>query len=174
MVRLRKVVPPHCADIFAKLEWENPTGSMKDRMAYGAITRAEEDGRLQPGDTVVEYSGGSTGASLGLVCSAKGYRLRVISSDAFSQDKLDHMAALGAELTIIRRSKESGLATFLRSGIRCLWTTSCRSAQMMRRTWRGALRERKRSSQERLPGQTSSPRFKWHSAWGQGPRWSRS
>jgi cysteine synthase A len=111
MVQLRKVVPPHCAEIFAKLEWENPTGSMKDRMAYGAITRAEENGRLKPGDTVVEYSGGSTGASLGLVCSAKGYRLRIVSSDAFSQDKLDHMAALGAELTIIPGEGGPGVTT---------------------------------------------------------------
>jgi len=63
MVQLRKVVPPHCADIFVKLEWENPTGSMKDRMALAVISRAEEDGRLKPGDTVLEYTGGSTGAS---------------------------------------------------------------------------------------------------------------
>ena len=109
MVRLRKVVPPNCADIFVKLEGGNPTGSMKDRMAYGAISRAEEEGRLKPGDTVVEYSGGSTGASLALVCAAKGYRLKIVSSDAFSQDKLDHMAALGAELTIIR--SEDGFTT---------------------------------------------------------------
>ncbi len=102
MVRLRNVVPPNCADIFVKLEWENPTGSMKDRMAQAVISRAEEDGRLRPGDTVVEYTGGSTGASLALVCAAKGYRIQLVSSDAFSQEKLDQMAALGAELTLIR------------------------------------------------------------------------
>ena len=62
IVRLRKVVPPGCADILVKLEWENPTGSMKDRMAQAVISRAEEDGRLKPGDTVVEYTGGSTGS----------------------------------------------------------------------------------------------------------------
>jgi cysteine synthase len=101
MVRLRKVVPPGCADIFVKLEWENPTGSMKDRMAQAAISRAEADGRLRPGDTVVDYTGGSTGASLALVCAAKGYRIHLVSSDAFSQEKLDHMAALGAELTLL-------------------------------------------------------------------------
>jgi cysteine synthase A len=84
-----------------KLEWENPTGSVKDRMAQAVIARAEELGRLKPGDTVVEYTGGSTGASLALVCAAKGYRLRIVSSDAFSQEKLDHMAALGAELTLV-------------------------------------------------------------------------
>ena len=101
IVRLRKVVPPGYADVLVKLEWENPTGSLKDRMALGVISRAEEDGRLQPGGTVVEYTGGSTGASLALVCAAKGYRIRIVSSDAFSRDKLDQMAALGAELTLV-------------------------------------------------------------------------
>jgi cysteine synthase A len=109
MVRLRKVVPRNCADIFVKLEWENPTGSVKDRMAQAVISRAEGDGRLQPGDTVVEYTGGSTGASLALVCAALGYRLRIVSSDAFSREKLDQMAALGAELTLVR--SEGGLTT---------------------------------------------------------------
>ena len=101
MVRLRKVVPPDCAEILVKLEWENPSGSLKDRMAEAVISRAEEDGRLKPGDTVVEYTGGSTGTSLALVCAAKGYRLHIVSSDAFSPDKLDHMRALGAELTLV-------------------------------------------------------------------------
>src|SRR5438309_6702341 len=81
LVRLRKVVPPNCADIFAKLESENPTGSMKDRMAQAVISRAEQDGRLKPGDTVVEYTGGSTGTSLAFVCAVKSYRLRVVTSD---------------------------------------------------------------------------------------------
>jgi cysteine synthase A len=101
LVRLRKVVPPDCADILVKIEWENPTGSVKDRMASAVISRAEEDGRLRPGDTVVEYTGGSTGTSLAFVCAAKGYRIRIVSSDAFSREKLDHMAALGAELTLV-------------------------------------------------------------------------
>ena len=101
MVRHRKIVPPDGAVIFVKLEWENPTGSMKDRMAEAVIARAEEDGRLKPGDTVVEYTGGSTGTSLALVCAAKGYRIRIVSSEAFSREKLDHMAALGAELTLV-------------------------------------------------------------------------
>ena len=101
IVRLRRVVPPNCADILVKLEWENPTGSLKDRMAQAVISRAEEDGRLKPGDTIVEYTGGSTGTSLALVCAAKGYRLQIVSSDAFSQEKLDHMEALGAELTLV-------------------------------------------------------------------------
>lgn len=109
LVRLRKVVPPDCAEIFVKLEWENPTGSMKDRMAAAVIARAEADGRLRPGYTVVEYTGGSTGTSLALVCAAKGYPIRIVSSDAFSREKLDHMAALGAELTLV--PSEGGLTT---------------------------------------------------------------
>jgi cysteine synthase A len=109
LVRLRKVVPRGCADVFVKLEWENPTGSVKDRMALAVISRAEEDGRLKPGDTVVEYTGGSTGASLALVCAARGYGLRIVSSDAFSREKLDQMAALGARLTLV--PSEGGLTT---------------------------------------------------------------
>lgn len=109
LVRLRKVVPAGSADVLVKLEWENPTGSVKDRMAHAVISRAEADGRLKPGDTVVEYTGGSTGASLALVCAAKGYRLRIVSSDAFSREKLDQMAALGAELTLV--PSEGGLTT---------------------------------------------------------------
>jgi cysteine synthase A len=109
MVRLRRVVPPGCANVLVKLEWENPTGSVKDRMALAVIGRAEADGRLQPGYTVVEYTGGSTGASLALVCAAKEYRLKIVTSDAFSRDKLDQMAALGAELTLV--PSEGGLTT---------------------------------------------------------------
>jgi len=109
LVRLRRVVPSNGATVFAKLEWENPTGSMKDRMANAVITRAEEDGRLKPGGTVVEYTGGSTGTSLALVCAAKGYRIRIVTSDAFSREKRDHLAALGAELTLV--PSEGGLTT---------------------------------------------------------------
>jgi len=101
MVRLRKVVPPGSTDVFVKLEWENPTGSLKDRMANAVIARAEEDGRLKPGHTVVEYTGGSTGASLALVCAAKGYRLQIVTSDAFSPEKLNQMRSLGADLTLV-------------------------------------------------------------------------
>jgi len=101
LVRLRRTPPPGCAAIYVKLEWENPTGSMKDRMARAVIERAEADGRLKPGGTVVEYTGGSTGASLALVAAAKGYRIQIVTSDAFSRDKRDHMAALGAELTLV-------------------------------------------------------------------------
>ena len=101
LVRLRRVVPPNAAAILVKLEWENPTGSMKDRMARAVIARAEERGKLAPGGTVVEYTGGSTGASLALVCAAKGYRIRIVSSDAFSREKRDQMEAFGAELTLV-------------------------------------------------------------------------
>jgi len=94
IVRLRRVVPAGCADVLVKLEWENPTGSMKDRMANAVISRAEEDGRLKAGYTVIEYTGGSTGASLALVCGAKGYKIHIVSSDAFAQEKLDQMRAL--------------------------------------------------------------------------------
>lgn len=95
--------------VSVKLEWENPTGSVKDRMAQAVIARAEADGRLKPGGTVIEYTGGSTGAALALVCAAKGYRIRIVTSDAFSQEKLDQMRALGAELTLV--PSEGGLTT---------------------------------------------------------------
>ena len=101
LVELRKVVPPGCAKVCVKVEGENPTGSMKDRVALAVIGRPEEDGRLKRGDTVVEYTGGSTGASLALVCTAKGYRIRLVSSTAFSEEKLTQMAAYGAELALV-------------------------------------------------------------------------
>jgi cysteine synthase len=115
LVRLRKVVPPDCADVLVKLEWENPTGSLKDRMALAVISQPEAGGRLQPGDTIIEYTGGSTGTSLAFVCAAKGYPIHIVSSDAFSQEKRDHMQALGAELTLVpseggRTNKELILA----------------------------------------------------------------
>ncbi len=109
LIGLRRLVPPGHARVRVKLEWENPTGSMKDRMAREVIARAEEEGRLKPGGTVLEYTGGSTGASLALVCAAKGYRVRIVTSDAFSREKLDQMAALGAELTLV--PSENGLTT---------------------------------------------------------------
>jgi cysteine synthase A len=109
IVQLRKVIPPDCGKVFVKLEWENPTGSMKDRAAQAMISKAEEDGRLKPGYTIVEYTGGSTGISLALICVAKGYKLHIVSSDAFSRDKLRHMSALGVELTLV--PSEGGLTT---------------------------------------------------------------
>ncbi len=108
LVKLNDVIPLNHARVFGKLEWENPTGSMKDRMAQAMIEEAEKDGRLKKGGTVIEYTGGSTGTSLALICAVKGYRLRIISSDAFSKDKINHMKALGAEVTIIP-SKGGGI-----------------------------------------------------------------
>ena len=109
LIQLQRVVPEGCGEVFVKLEWENPTGSIKDRMALAVISRAEADGRLAPGDTVIEYTGGSTGTSLAFVCAAKGYRVHIVTSDAFSREKRDHMAALGAELTLV--PSEGGLTT---------------------------------------------------------------
>jgi len=109
LVRLSKIVPKGSAEIRIKLEWENPTGSVKDRMALAVVEGAERDGRLRPGGRVVEYTGGSTGASLALVCAAKGYPIQIVSSDAFSREKLDQMAAYGAELTLV--SSEGGKTT---------------------------------------------------------------
>lgn len=101
LVELHRVVPQGSARIVAKLEWANPTGSMKDRMARAAIEGAEADGRLRPGRTVVEYTGGTTGISLAFVCAAKGYKLQIVFSDAFSEEKALMMRALGAEITIV-------------------------------------------------------------------------
>ncbi len=101
VVQLTKVVPEGAADVFVKLEWFNPSGSYKDRMALAMITEAERRGDLVPGMTVVEYTGGSTGSSLAYVCAAKGYRFLVVSSDAFAAEKLKTMQAFGAELTIV-------------------------------------------------------------------------
>ncbi|NIS80859.1 MAG: pyridoxal-phosphate dependent enzyme [Anaerolineales bacterium] len=101
IVELRRVVPSGSARIVAKLESANPTGSMKDRMALAAINAAEADGRLPPGGTVVEYTGGTTGVSLAFVCAARGYRIRIVFSDAFSAEKGLMMQALGADVSIV-------------------------------------------------------------------------
>lgn len=101
LVQLRKIVPAGSARVVVKLEGANPTGNMKDRMAKTAIERAEADGRLKPGGTVVEYTGGSTGSSLALVCAAKGYRLKIVTSDAFSEEKTRTTRALGAEIVLV-------------------------------------------------------------------------
>jgi cysteine synthase A len=109
LVALRHIVPRGGARILLKCENENPTGSMKDRMALAMIEAAEADGRLKPGGAVVEYTGGSTGVSLALVCAVKRYRLDIVTSDAFAKEKLDHMRILGAELYIV--PSESGRMT---------------------------------------------------------------
>jgi cysteine synthase A len=99
LIQLRHIVPRGAARVVAKLEWANPTGSMKDRMANAAVTRAEFDGRLAPGGTVVEYTAGTTGISLALVCAAKRYHLEIVFSDAFSEEKRRAMQAFGAHVT---------------------------------------------------------------------------
>jgi len=101
LIPLQHMVPEGSARILVKLEYENPTGSMKDRMALAMVEAAEADGRLRPGGSVVEYTGGSTGVSLAFVCAAKRIPLQIVTSDAFSKEKRDHMTALGARLTLV-------------------------------------------------------------------------
>jgi cysteine synthase A len=101
IIALRHMVPQESARILVKLEYENPTGSMKDRMALAMVEAAEADGRLQPGGSVIEYTGGSTGVSLAFVCAVKGIPLQIVTSDAYSKEKRDHMTALGARLTYV-------------------------------------------------------------------------
>src|SRR6266581_8655364 len=101
VVRLRKWAPKGGAQVVVKLEYYNPTGSYKDRMALAMIEGAEARGVLRPGMRVVEFTGGSTGSSLAMVCAAKGYRFVVLSSDAFSREKLLTMEAFGAELRMV-------------------------------------------------------------------------
>ncbi len=102
LVALRRIVPPGSARILVKLEWANPTGSMKDRMARAAIEGAEARGVLRPGGTVVEYTGGTTGISLAFVCAAKGYKLEIVYSDAFSMEKRRTLQAFGANITDVQ------------------------------------------------------------------------
>jgi cysteine synthase len=111
LVRLRRIVPASGAEIWVKLEYRNPTGSMKDRMGLSMIEGAERDGLLEPGTTVVEYTGGSTGPALALVCRAKGYRARIVISECFSDERLQLMRALGAELEVIPAVEERGRVT---------------------------------------------------------------
>jgi cysteine synthase A len=101
LVPVRHCAPPNGAELWLKLEFCNPTGSMKDRMALAMIEGAERDGLLSPGDTVVEYTGGSTGPALALVCRAKGYRALIVIADCFTEERLQLMRALGAELDVI-------------------------------------------------------------------------
>ena len=101
LVRLSRLVDSECAEVWVKLEGANPTGSYKDRAAIAMIEAAESDGRLKPGQTVVEYTGGSTGSSLALVCAVKGYPLHIVSSDAFSTEKIRTMQAFGATVELV-------------------------------------------------------------------------
>lgn len=117
LVELQKVVPAGSARVIAKLEWANPTGSMKDRMAVAAVTQAEADGLLVPGGTVVEYTAGTTGISLAFVCAAKGYRLEIVFSDAFSDEKRRTMQSFGARITVVPSDNKQITATLIKSMI---------------------------------------------------------
>ena len=101
LVRLRRCAPANGAELWVKLEYRNPSGSLKDRMALAMIEGAERDGLISPGDTVVEYTGGSTGPALTMVCGAKGYRALIVIADCFTEERIQLMQALGAELDVI-------------------------------------------------------------------------
>lgn len=141
LVRLSKVVPDDSADVVVKLEAYNPTGSYKDRMALAMIEGAERRGDLQPGWKVVEFTGGSTGSSLAFVCAVKGYPFQVVSSDAFAREKLDTMAAFGADVTIIASEEgyiTAGLMEQMRETVRQMssgdgvyWTNQFRNADSL-------------------------------------------
>jgi cysteine synthase A len=109
LIKLASLSEPGSADIYVKYEGANPTGSMKDRMALSMVEGAERRGQLRPGGTVVEYTGGSTGSSLAMVCATKGYKAHFVSSDAFSEEKLQTMRAFGAELDLI--PSDNGMVT---------------------------------------------------------------
>jgi cysteine synthase len=101
LVRMRRCAPSNGAELWLKLEYRNPTGSMKDRMARAMVEGAERDGLISPGDTVVEYTGGSTGPALALVCRAKGYRALIVMADCFTEERFQLMRALGAEIDTV-------------------------------------------------------------------------
>ena len=101
VVRLRRCVPENGAELWLKLEYRNPSGSMKDRMARAMVEGAERDGLLAPGDTVVEYTGGSTGPAIALVCRAKGYRALIVMADCFTEERFQLVRALGGEIDVV-------------------------------------------------------------------------
>ena len=101
LVRLDRCAPANGAELWLKLENRNPTGSMKDRMALAMIEGAERDGLITEGDTIVEYTGGSTGPALALVCKAKGYRALIVMADCFTEERFQLTRALGAEIDVI-------------------------------------------------------------------------
>ena len=118
LIALRRVVPPGAARILMKLEWANPTGSMKDRMAKAAVEAAEASGRLPRGGTVVEYTSGTTGISLAFVCAAKGYNIEIVFSDAFSQEKRRTMQAFGAHITDVKSDSKQITESLIKEMIR--------------------------------------------------------
>ena len=117
LMPLRRLVPPAHARVLVKLESANPTGSMKDRAALAIVRRAAEKGRLQPGGTIVECTSGSTGTSLSSIAIALGFRCLLVSSDAFSDEKLAHMRALGAEVEIVKSENKRITAELVKTMI---------------------------------------------------------
>jgi cysteine synthase len=111
LVRLRRLAPSNGVEVWVKLEQLNPTGSMKDRMALAMIEGAERDGLIEPDTTVVEYTGGSTGPALALVCRAKGYRALIVISDCFSDERIQLTRALGADVDVIPAVEAKGRPT---------------------------------------------------------------
>src|SRR5215469_363894 len=107
VLHLRKIVPSNAADVFAKLEYLNPGGSIKDRAALGMIQRAEEDGRLKPGATIFEATAGNTGVGLALIGCGRGYKVVLAVPEKFSREKVELMEALGAE--VIRTPDAEGM-----------------------------------------------------------------
>ena len=117
LIQFKKIVPENSANIFAKLEWANPTGSMKDRMAIAAIENAAANGKIKLGDTVVEYTAGTTGVSLAFVCAALGYKFHAAFSDAFSNEKRRTMLAFGAKITDVLSDNKKITASLIKEMI---------------------------------------------------------
>jgi cysteine synthase len=117
LFKLERLKEPGSADIFAKFEGANPTGSMKDRMALSMIEGAVARGQLKPGARVVDFTGGSTGSSLAMVCASRGYRAHFVSSDAFAEEKLQTMRAFGATLEMIPSDNGRASPELVRNGI---------------------------------------------------------
>jgi cysteine synthase len=138
LVELRRVVPAGGARVLAKLEFANPTGSMKDRVARAIIDGAVESGKLRPGMTVVEYTAGTTGISLAFVCASKGYHLHVVFSDAFSDEKRRAMAAFGAEITDVPSERKQITEQLFREMIE----TAGRISRRPNHWWSDQLRNR--------------------------------
>lgn len=126
LVDISKVTSPGSARVLIKLEWANPTGSMKDRMARSAIEAAEASGRLRPGGTVVEYTAGTTGISLAFICAAKGYSLEIVFSDAFSDEKRRTMEAFGARITDVKSDNKKITEALIKEMIRTAGDLSAR------------------------------------------------
>jgi cysteine synthase A len=118
LIDIGEVATPGSGRVLLKLEWANPTGSMKDRMARAAIEGAESSGRLKPGGTVVEYTAGTTGISLAFICAAKGYGLEIVFSDAFSDEKRRTMEAFGARITDVKSDNKTITAALIKEMIR--------------------------------------------------------